>query len=492
MRPLHFGAWAALFVGFLVVVLLEASLLVPAPTPQSAAGWGVAAADHGRTTPAILPTPRDKDDEGQDELPDVTVQAVENRPPQFSITADEPPESAETLKPPPEEPVSARPVATMPAPLWSPEQLQESLLRVPEIWLQPPTIPTVPKTGRIVEGQHPLLAILDSRADLRGLQARRGRAAVLPQPEADAFRDTSVLLRKGLSELQRTDTRRNRRLQIHPEVLTARPQIVARVLHQMLQAEAEPLRKLMLSQLKQQRSPAASRALAHQALYEPLPALRQIALKALEGRPVNDFLPVLLDAFRNPWPPAADHAADTLITLGAADAVGPLIARLDDPSPSAPVDNQKGESVVHELVRVNHARNCLLCHAQSVSRGDGVRVAAPKPTRPLPPPFSLNTYEGGGRGGSSTPPDSVFVRPDITYLQQDFSWVLPVSNSNPWPTLQRYDFLVRTRPAVDADRLPGDPEYPQRKALVRALQALTGKDFGNRAAEWRAGLTMAK
>ena len=28
--------------------------------------------------------------------------------------------------------------------------------------------------------------------------------------------------------------------------------------------------------------------------------------------------------------------------------------------------------------------------------------------------------------------------------------------------------------------------------LVRALQALTGKDFGNRAAEWRAGLTMAK
>jgi hypothetical protein len=88
----------------------------------------------------------------------------------------------------------------------------------------------------------------------------------------------------------------------------------------------------------------------------------------LEGRPVNDFLPVLLDAFRNPWPAAADHAADTLITLGAADAVGPLIARLDEPSPSAPVDNEKGESVVHELVRVNHARNCLLCHAQSVSR----------------------------------------------------------------------------------------------------------------------------
>jgi hypothetical protein len=145
------------------------------------------------------------------------------------------------------------------------------------------------------------------------------------------------------------------------------------------------------------------------------------------------------------------------------------------------------------LVRVNHARNCMLCHAQSVARSDGVRVAAPNPTRRLPAEFSLAGYEGGGRGGSSQPPGPppVFVRPDITYLQQEFSWVLPTANPGPWPTLQRYDFLIRTRPASAEEAAPTGVESPQKKAVVRALRALTGQDFGDKAADWRAGLSVA-
>jgi len=86
----------------------------------------------------------------------------------------------------------------------------------------------------------------------------------------------------------------------------------------------------------------------------------------------------------------------------------------------------------------------------------------------------------------------VLVRPDVTYLQQDFSWVLPVANPGPWPAYQRFDFLVRTRPATETDKAASDAESPQKKAVVRALQALTGKDFGDRAADWRAGLELAR
>jgi hypothetical protein len=276
-------------------------------------------------------------------------------------------------------------------------------------------------------------------------------------------------------------------------VLTARPQVVARLMHQMLQVQTVPLRKMLLAELKKMHNPAATRALAHQAVYDPLEDMRESAVQALAGRPAAEYLPTLLDAFASPWPPAANHAADALAALAPAEAVSELVRRLDAPDPSAPMPDAKGVTSVRELVRVNHARNCLLCHAQSVARSDGVRVAVPNPTRRLPAEFSLDGYEGGGRGGSSQPagPPPVFVRPDITYLQQEFSWVLPVANPGRWPTTQRFDFLVRTRPVSAEDAAPTGTESPQKKAVVRALRALTGQDFGDRAADWRAGLALA-
>ena len=69
--------------------------------------------------------------------------------------------------------------------------------------------------------------------------------------------------------------------------------------------------------------------------------------------------------------------------------------------------------------------------------------------------------------------------------------MLPVANPGPWPTLQRYDFVVRTRPAVEGEiaAAKAERETPQRRAILRTLQAITGKDFGDRAADWRNGLT---
>jgi hypothetical protein len=86
------------------------------------------------------------------------------------------------------------------------------------------------------------------------------------------------------------------------------------------------------------------------------------------------------------------------------------------------------------------------------------------------------------------------VRVDVTYLRQDFSLLQPVADANPWPEMQRFDFLVRTRvlteseAATYAERLgPTEPSRPSpyRRALLTALRGLTGRDTGPTADAWR-------
>lgn len=393
----------------------------------------------------------------------------------------------------PMEPVApaARSVPPLPNSSWTPEQLRQSLLRVPEVWLQPPEYLAIPKLGRATLQAHPIFSVIDVRPDLQGLPMRRGPSVVLPGPESDAFRDASVIIRKSLGELAGQGPSRNRQIVVQPQVLSARPDVVARVMHQMLQIDSAPLRQILLGQLKKIKAPATTRALAHQAVYEPLPELRRSAIGALSSRAASDYIPVLIEALRSPWPPAADHAADALTALAPPEAVADLVKCLESAESGAPILNKKSEPIVQELVRINHSRNCLLCHAQSVDRNDGIRVAVPSRYRPLPSPYSLDGYEGGGRGGSRTGSNTVFTRPDITYMQQDFSWMLPVENPGPWPTLQRFDFVVRTRAAQPTDAPTVESTAQQRKAIARALRAITGKDLGERAADWRSGLTVA-
>jgi len=487
---------AVLFVALLLAVAAEAVLLAGSAGQTVSDGPPAAVARRSETpAPDVVPVVEGTEDgEMPPEAPAITPAPVESTATAAAVT---PPDDAGPTESSTTPPPADRPAAVGPAPRWTADDLRASLLHVPEIGLLPPNDPTVPRTGRAGHGVHPLLALIDARPDLHGLPVRPLRDVQLPPVEAEAFRDTSVVLRKAVSELIGRGGPANRRLAIHPEVIAARPQMFARVLHQMLQVETVGLRKLLLAKLVQIHNPAATKALAHRAVYEPSAELRQTAVRALADRPAAEYLPPLLDAFRNPWPPAADYAADALASLAPTEAVPDLVRLLDAPDPTGPVPDEHGLPVVRELVRVNHNRNCLLCHAQSVGRGDGIRVALPNPVRPLPPPFTLLTYEGGGKGGSGTLPGTVFARPDITYLQQEFSWALPVANPGPWPAVQRFDFLVRTRPAgasdmTPTDAAPADAEFPQKRAVVRALRALTGKDFGDRPAAWRAGLAVAK
>src|SRR5581483_7569550 len=132
---------------------------------------------------------------------------------------------------------------------------------------------------------------------------------------------------------------------------------------QMLQCESEPLRGLLIDLLGRAQAPTAGRALAQRALFEPDPALRREAAVALKTRPAGEARPALLDAFRHPWPAAADHAADALAALGDRAAVPALVQLLDAPDPAGLLGGDDGSVVVREVVRVSHLNNCLLCHA---------------------------------------------------------------------------------------------------------------------------------
>jgi hypothetical protein len=180
---------------------------------------------------------------------------------------------------------------------------------------------------------------------------------------------------------------------------------------------------------------------------------------------------------RYPWAPVADHAAFALRTLKPREAVAPLIDLVDAASPSAPVYDAKSKQyTVREVVRLNHMRNCLLCHAPSENEHDGrVRGLVPTPGQPLPPQY-YQSLSGD------------FVRADITYLRQDFSINLPEEHADPWPHEQRYDFVVRTRLAKSSE-LAGitasAASYPQREAMLYALRGITGKGVGTSSERWR-------
>ncbi len=147
--------------------------------------------------------------------------------------------------------------------------------------------------------------------------------------------------------------------------------------------------------------------------------------------------------------------------------------------------------VVHELVRINHFRNCMLCHAPGNTENtpEGVlKAAVPLPSVPLPIPS-----EGGGyEERASELPDTV-VRIDMTYLRQDFSVMMPVSDSHPWPDMQRFDFLVRTRVLTEneADAYGNGVgeetgrQSPYHRAALYALRELTGRDTEPTPVAWR-------
>src|SRR5206468_9123301 len=125
-----------------------------------------------------------------------------------------------------------------------------------------------------------------------------------------------------------------------------------------------------------------------------------------------------------PWPAIADNAANAITRLNRKDLVPQLEKMLKAPDPRGPksetVAGQK-ETVAHEMVRVNHLRNCLLCHApaeRAKTQEETLIAEVPVPTMPLP-----DTSRGYGQSESN-----LLVRIDVTYLRQDFSAMQTVTD----------------------------------------------------------------
>jgi hypothetical protein len=336
-----------------------------------------------------------------------------------------------------------------------------------------------------------------SRSDLAGLPMRMGLDCHLGKESAEALQFLSRKLRSHMSEAARpvpgrgapddpranADTLRSR-LKADGDGTWVAPEAVPTLL-QMLQSEDRPMRLLLVEMLSRIKCREATRAIARRATFDVANDVREAAVNALRDRPVEDVREALLEGLRYPWPAAAEFAAEAFVNLREKSHVPALAKLLDAPDPAAPYSVKKGsesQSYIREIVRVNHLRNCMMCHSPALSQDDLVRAPVPNPNQPLPPAFSPAYYQ------APPSPGRQFVRADITYLKQDFAVPQAVASPGVWPSHQRYDYFVRERPMLAVDKpakAKGRSSYPQKEAVLFALRELTGEDHGDTTADWQ-------
>ena len=338
------------------------------------------------------------------------------------------------------------------------------------------------KADRFVE------LLLENRADLAGLPFQMGDACRLDKDRSEPFRRAVSQIRDGSQDLVSMVNLVWKK----PGHNKKQNQEYVAALMQMMPPEASPFALALINHLADFQESEATRALVRVALHGEREETRRAALKALEKRRDPATKEYLLKGMGYPWPEVARNSAAALVYLKAADVVPDLIKVLDRPDPRAPLSKEfKGNkvTVVREVVRINHHRSCLLCHppgnTKDVKQDDILVGAVPNPGEPLSPSFYMPNA-----------PDIV-VRADITYLRQDFSRMQKVPDAAPWPPMQRFDFLVRTRILNEvearisqAEFARQEPNSPYRQAAVFALRGLTGRDAEPTAAAWRKALSL--
>jgi hypothetical protein len=269
--------------------------------------------------------------------------------------------------------------------------------------------------------------------------------------------------------------------------------LLARIaaLMQVLAPDSVAMRKGLVQYLASISHAEATRALAKLAIFSAEDEVRNPAIEALKVRREKDYTEILLRGLRYPLPAVAKRTTDAMIKLERADLVPELVSFLEEPDPRAPTIKEMGDkkvAVVRELVRINHHRNCLMCHAPAVPNEVSPQVTTaevPRPDQPLPFPSD---------GYSNSIPD-ILVRLDVTYLRQDFSIMQPVVDAHPWPEMQRFDFLVRNRVLTEreATAFPAAKTgvlSPYQRVTLAALRELTGRDTAPTPDDWRKLLDM--
>jgi hypothetical protein len=262
---------------------------------------------------------------------------------------------------------------------------------------------------------------------------------------------------------------------------------------QVFAVETTPMRVGMTKYLATVPHAEATRALAKLALFAPEKEVCQAAVQALKGRDGKDVATILLAGLQYQWPEVARRAADTLVALKRVELAPQLADLLDAPDPRLPVTRVvEGKEVLEakQLVRINHNENCLLCHPPAQS--DTPAALSARVINPGVPLDDPDATPYGEPSQSKTPLNKLLVRVDVTYLRQDFSVRQHTQSLGAWPTVQRFDFLVRTVPLTPAqakvfqEKLASkNGPTPYQQALLTALRGLTGQDAPPTAAAWK-------
>jgi len=257
------------------------------------------------------------------------------------------------------------------------------------------------------------------------------------------------------------------------------------VLMQMLGIESPELGRVVVWQLAAEKTPWADRTLAQLAVFSPEKEIRSAAITVLKLRPDADFAEVVRKGLCYPWLPVVKQAADFVVQMRRPHLVSTLVDLLGEPDPRAPItrdENGKKTFVVREMVRINHHRNCLLCHAPTGANMPKSVLIAQAPLPDAPP----GTY-------CSIQPRQM-IRLDVTYLRQDFSAMLPAQHPTQSIKTERFDFLVRERvlsetEAAEFRKALEDEDSgklaPHRAVALAALRQIRGKDTPPNTAAWR-------
>lgn len=344
-----------------------------------------------------------------------------------------------------------------------------------------------------------VLAQMKERPELRGLPFVMGDACRLDVNRAQSFESHVQAVREGLDQESRQS--RGSHADEHVAFWTAynarsggngiqtQPGIAA--LTQILGPESAPVRLSLVRKLGESPNPDATRALTRAVLFDTSSEVRVAALKELKHRPKDKAQDeVFLHGIRYPLAIVAIRAGNAIAELDRKDLLPKLAEFLDQPTPGDPekrvVENRE-VCEVREVVKINHHRNCLLCHPPSATgQPQEVPGVIPIPGTPFPS-SPKDAY------GSALSMGEPMVRADTTYLRQDFSLLMPVENASPWPAMQRFDFLVRTR-VLDGNELavrmkqlqerPASFVSDHHKAALGALRRLTGQDAAANRAAW--------
>ncbi len=342
----------------------------------------------------------------------------------------------------------------------------------------------------------PLKAVLAERSDLQGLPLVMGDACKSDASETSDLKQVSFSVGQTIGafngSLGSRDAAQNdafRNLTIKEMVAYCMKDQAhnpssqkLKTIDQILQIDHARLRLEMIGALGKSGSEAAVKLLVNKAKFDLEPKVRIAATDALSDVDPKEIRGLLLEGLQYPWHVVAEHSAEALVRLDDQDAVPQLIEMLDLPHPHYPFENN-GTVVQQELVGINHMRNCLLCHAPSMSSFDSVRGLIPHASRPLPRHY----YDTAGMAADVP----YAVRADVTYLEQDFSVLQSVKNPGPWPSEQRIDYVVQKKKLtpLEAEKVARQVSAkPNRNwnAIVFALRELTGETpEDNSSGNWR-------